>query len=1046
MLILLAIFIAGIIILPRLPQLSVKRPITISMVFLGILIIGTIALTRLPIELLPNFSFGDISIFVDIRGGIPPEEVEEQVSKPIEDSVSTVSHLRSIISISEEGRSRVVMRFEPGINMDYALLEVREKFSRIKNQLPKQIEKPVIAKFEQQDVPILIIAATGLGYTPEMLRRIVDDEIKDRILRVNGVANVDIGGGRERKILVEVDQRKLQAYRLPIGKVINALNYSNVDLLLGGYDKGKNKYLIRVLGGFDDMEDIENVGIMATPSKSIIRVKDVAVVKDSFLEAQSYSRVNVLPVVSLYIQKETEANTVEVIKQVQEVEKKLTTEILDKRIRLIETYNQAGVIEQAIDGVKRTLMWGAFLAILVLWVFLRDIRSTFIIAISIPISVIATFMCMFFLKITLNVMTLSGLAIGVGMLVDNSVVVLENIHRLREKAIKGTKVVIQGAQEMILAIIAATITTVVVFLPIVFVSKDIRILYMGLALTVAFSLISSLFVSLSIVPMLSAHLPLLQWRLFRRKETPVKPAKAMSKKFQKPLIDRLRMRYRRTLIGALRSRYLIFAISMVMFVAAIYVLCAVVEKEFVGATEQQDFTIFVELPTGAKLDISDQAVAGMEKILETIPEVKQFSSRIEKWSSKIYVKLVPLAQRARSTNEIIEDLRVRVEDVERKYREAFIYFEEAQEVETNEIILEIFGYNYNTLNEIAISMLTRMQTIPGLVDLKIRWRKGRPEWRLKVNRQKAALYGFSVDDIANVVHAQMRGLRATLFHTDAKQVEVIARLQEKDRRTLDQLRKLTLTKPDGTRIYLEQVVDFEPGLGPSKIWRKNKSRMIQVSANRGRHAFGTAANKITEALKGLKLPKDYYFDFGENYWRMIRNQKEFLALWPPGILWIVIVLIYLVLASLFESYTQPLIIMITVPLAAIGVAVALLVSKKTINIGVLMGSIMLGGIVVNNAIILIDYANRLSKNGYGPFRAIVTSGIARLRPIMMTTCTTLLGLLPMAIDKSEQANLWSPLAITVMGGLISSTILTLFIVPSTYLIFHDIRNRRWRLR
>ncbi|NQT95197.1 MAG: efflux RND transporter permease subunit, partial [Candidatus Omnitrophica bacterium] len=302
-----------------LPHFSVQRPITISMIFLAIIIIGTISLLSLPIELLPNFSSGDISIFINIRGGMPPEEVEEQVTKPIEEAISATSHLRDVISISEEGRSRVVMRFEPGINMDYALLEVREKFSRIKSKMPKEIEKPVIAKFEQEDKPVLIIAITGLGYTPEMLRRIVDEEVKDSILRVDGVANVDIGGGRERKILVEVDQRKLQSFRLPVGRVINALNVNNIDLLLGDYDQRRQKHLIRVIGGFRDMEHIKEIGIAATPSRSIIKVKDVAEVKDSFLEATSYSRVNVLPVVSLYIQKETEANTVEVIKNIQKV-------------------------------------------------------------------------------------------------------------------------------------------------------------------------------------------------------------------------------------------------------------------------------------------------------------------------------------------------------------------------------------------------------------------------------------------------------------------------------------------------------------------------------------------------------------------------------------------------------------------------------------------------------------------------------------------------------------------------------------------------------
>jgi hydrophobic/amphiphilic exporter-1 (mainly G- bacteria), HAE1 family len=1026
-----------------LPGFSVKRPITAVMIFLGIIIIGLISLTRLPIELLPNFSFGDISIFINIRGGIPPEEVEELVTRPIEEAVGSVSHLRNLISISEEARSRVVMRFEPGINMNYALLEVREKFSRIRSRLPPQIEKPIIAKFEQQDRPVMIIAATGLGYTPEMLRKIIDGSVKDRILRVNGVANVDIGGGRERKILVEVDQRQIQAYNLSIEKVISALNANNIDLLLGAFDKKRDRYLIRITGGFKSIDEIGDIGVAVTPSRSVIKVKDVANVKDSYLEAQSYARVNVLPVVSLYVQKESQANTVEVSAGIKKAISGIYEDKqIDKDIRLIEIYNQAVSIRQAIKGVKNTLLLGALFAILVLWIFLRDLRSIFIIAVSIPISVIGTFMCMYFFKITLNIMTLSGLAIGVGMLVDSSVVVLENIHRLKEKGLDIIRAVINGAQEMILAITSGTLTTIVVFLPIIFISKDIRILYTGLALTVAFSLIASLLVALFFVPMLSVYLPNINWhRIFRFKRRDADKALRLPGFNKRPVIGRIRKAYMRLLIKGLRSRYLLAFVTLILFCGAAYMLMFHIEKEFVGTTDQQDFTIFIELPTGAKLDISDQAVSGIEKILETVPEIKQFSSRIEKWSSKIYVRLVPIGQRTRSTKEVIEDLRARVEDVERRFKEAFIYFEEAEESETNEIIIDIFGYNYNTLNELAVSMLTRMQAIPGLLDLKIRWRKGRPEWNLKVNRQKAALYGLTVDDIANTVHAQMRGLRATLFHTEAKEVEVIARLQEKDRQALDQLRKLTIVNQEGTSVYLEQVVDFEPGIGPSKIWRKNKARMIQISANRGKYAFGTAAKAIQDALKDLRLPKDYYFNLGDNYWRMIRNQKEFLGLWPPGILWIVIILIYLVLASLFESCTQPFIIMITVPLSAIGVACGLWLTKNAINISVLMGGIMLGGIVVNNAIILIDYTNRLVNQGLRKKRAVITSSIRRLRPIMMTTCTTLLGLLPMAIDRTEQASLWSPLAITVMGGLLSSTILTLFIVPGTYVIFDDIRQR-----
>lgn len=1025
-----------------LPSFSVKKPITVIMIFSGIILIGLISLLRLPIELLPNYSFGDISIFINIRGGIPPEEVEGLVTKPTEDAVGSVSYLRGLTSISEEGRSHVVMRFEPGIDMDYALLEVREKFSRIRSQLPPQIEKPVIAKFEQQDRPIMIIAATGVGYSPEMLRKTIDGIVKDRVSRVDGVANVEIAGGRERKILVEVDQRKLQAYNIPIGRVIGALNLNNIDLLLGSYDKNSQKYLIRVAGGFKAISDIENIGIIATRGRSIIKVRDIAKVKDSYLEAQSYARVNILPVVSLYIQKESEANTVEVTTAIsRSLEELKNSGALDKKIRLIETYNQSLSIKQAINGVKNALLLGALFAILVLWFFLRDARSMLIIAVSIPVSIIATFISMYFLKITLNIMTLSGLAIGVGMLVDNSIVVLENIHSMRKRGLAQFKAVIKGTQDMVLAIASGTATTIVVFLPIMFISKDIRILYMGLALTVALSLMASLVVALSLVPMLSAYLPAMDWRrMFGRKNKHIVFNVRLSQKNKRSFVDVIKKNYKHLLIKGIRWRYPVIFAAAVLFCGALCLLVFSIEKEFIGTADQQDFTIYVELPTGAKLDMSDSAVSAIEKILETVPEVKQFSSRIEKWSSKIYVKLAPLEQRTRAANEVIDDLRTRVEDVERRYREAFIYFEDAEQMETNEIVIDIFGYDYNTLNEVASSMLTRMQAIPGLMDLKMRWRKGRPEWALKVNRVKASMYGLTVDDIANSIHAQMRGLRATLYHADAKEVEVIARLQEKDRRSLDQLRKLSLITPDGNNVYLEQVVDFEPGIGPSKIWRKNKARMIQISANRGKYAFGTAADKIQQALKGLRFPNDYYYSLGENYWRMLRNQREFTGLWPPGILWIVIILIYLVLAGLFESYAQPFIIMITVPLAAIGVAAVLWSTKQAINISVLMGGIMLGGIVVNNAIILIDYTNRLARAGLRVERAIIKASIGRLRPIMMTTCTTLLGLLPMAVDKTEQASLWCPLAMTVIGGLISSTILTLFIVPGVFVAFQDMRR------
>ena len=1050
------------------PDFSVRRPVTIAMLFLGFLLVGAIALTKLPIELYPNFSFGDISIIVDIRGGMPPVEVESRVTKPIEDAVGDVSHLKDLISISDEGRARVVLSFEPGTDMDFAALEVREKFSKVRSKLPPEIERPVIAKFEQTDQPILIVAATALGYTPEMLRRIVDEEIKDQIVRVQGVANVEVGGGRERKILVEVDLGKLQSFRLPIDRVTKLLNVSNLNLLAGEVDEAHHRYLIRAIGEFHSIQEIENLGIAVTPSRSIIRLKDIATVKDSFLEATSYARVDALPVISLYIQKETTANTVKVADSVMKTLDVIRRDPrLPKELRFIVTYNQAVQIKKAIDEVGSALVSGAVLTILVLgaffathWLprvlcipaalaltglsiaayrfgsipiptmtilmdillltllvgaaFWRHLRLTLIVAVAIPLACVVTFALMFFQGLTLNIMTLGGLALGIGMLVDNSIVVLDNILKHRAKGKDPKRAATQGASEMLLAIVAATLTHIVVLLPIVFVNKEIRILYTGFALTISYSLLASLAVALSSVPLLASRFSF--------------PVEMEARR------PRIFLAARRFLVGCLKARWILGLIAFFLAMAG-WQIYQTIPKEFLGTAEAEDFTVFVELPTGAKLEVSDQAVTGIEKILKETPEVKSVSSRVEPWSSKVYVKLLPLKERSRSTKDVIDALRPRVEEVERQFREAFIYFEEPHEVETNEIIVEIYGWNYDTLNQIAVEMLKRMQTVPGLTDLKIRWRRGRPEWQVKVNKVKAAQFGLSVEEIANILHAQMRGLRATLYHTEAKQVEVVTRLQEADRATLEKLRRMTFTLPNREVVSLEQIADLVPGLGPSKIWRKNHERMIQVSANRGRYPFGEAAQKVFESIKGMPFPKDYYWRFGSNYSRLVQNQKELTFA-----LGLSIILIYLVLSSLFESMLQPFIILATLPLAAMGAVATLKLTHQAVNVGAMMGMILLGGIVVNNAIILVDEVNRLRSTGRRVKRAALEAALSRIRPIATTSSTTILGLLPMALERTEQSSLWAPMALVSIGGLTLSTLLTPILVPALYLMFEDIRK------
>jgi len=1033
----------------NLSEFSVRRPVTIFMLFLAILLVGVVSLTRLPIELKPNIAYGDISIIIAIRGGMPPQEVEALVTRHVEEAVSTVSYLENIYSTSKAGESRIWLEFEPGTNMNFAALEVREKFSKIREKLPREIEKPIIAQYKESDMPILLLAVTGEGYTPEMLRKVVDEKIKERILRVKGVANVDVYGGRERKILVEVDKHKLYQYNVPMEQVVNLLGANNLNLLAGDVEQNKNKFLVRIMGEFTSLKDIKNIGIATTPQGSIIKLKEIADIKDSFFEPTSYARTDVEPVVSIYIQKESTANTIQVASDVEKELQNLKKDI-DKNIIIKATLNQAIAIKDAINAVKTSLLYGAILAVLILLVFLRNPRVTCIIAATIPISVMTTFILMFFYKISINVMTLSGLALGIGMLVDNSIVVLDNIDKKKKSVdfsktdwkVKYTASVVDGTAEVGLAIVASTLTTIIVFLPFVFVNKATQMLWSGLALTVTYSLLSSLFVALTLVPMLSDRI--------KKKPLPKKKTKKVV--FKKLVLPDMAKFYRDFLGLGLRFRYFfaLAAFGLLLLVSLFLGTKMWQQREFMAGTEEGRFTMFCELEPGAKLDVTDDMVKEIELFLSEIKEIKTFTSRVEPWSSKVYVKLVPLAKRERSTKIIMDEIRERVRPVEQKYKGGFIYFSEVVEKNLKEVVVDLYGYEYDILKELAVSIATRLGVVEGFEDIRMSRISGRPEWGITVDKKNAALYGLTTKDIADTLHAEIRGLRATLYHTESREIETVPRLRKEDRKRLDDLRKLVLFSEQGHPIMLEQVADFIPQIGPAEIIRKNKMRVIHITALATTGSLLDAVGKVKTNLADMEFPKDYYYRIGGDFDRKVKNDKE-LTQSPisfkspyfhmPGILWITIFLVYLVLASLFESYIQPVIIMISVPLSAIGIILGLKITNKPISMGVIIGGIMLAGIVVNNAIVLVDRVNFLrKKHGMDLLKSLLTAGQDRLRPIAMTTLTTILGLMPMAFDKSESSNLWSPLAVTVISGMASSTILTLFLVPSIYLIFEDLKD------
>ena len=1017
-----------------LPKISVEKPVTTWMVFIAILLIGVISITKLPVELMPDISYKKITIITRVRGGMPPAEVEELVTKPIEDAVSAVGRVEEISSRSEKGESQVVIRFEPGTDMDFAALEVREKFSRVKNKLPKEIERPVIARYEESDTYVAILAVASSKYTTEYLRRVIDEDVKEYLLRANGVANVDVYGGRERKIMVEFDQAKLDAYNLPILAVIDNLGINNLNLLAGNIEDKRNKYMMRTIGELKNVEEIKNIPVSIMPSGSLLKLKDIAAVSDSFIEPESYARLGTEAdkaphdIVSLYIHKESAANTIKVVDEIKKqisgpIREKLAKLglIMDRDLRIEMISDQADFIKKAIATVRDALYQGAILSALMLLYYLRDRRSTFIICTSIPISVIATFALMFFRNlitpqapISINVMTLSGLALGIGMLVDNAIVVIENIFTKREKKMDPKEAAITGTEEVFIAITASTLTSVVVFLPIVFVTEEVKMLYSGLALTVTFSLVASLLVAITLVPSLAA-------------KSPGDVKKGLD-------ITRLKKRYRHWLSYVIRKRYFFAAVALILFIASMF-LMRQLDKEFLGQTEQGKFTIFARLEAGAKLDASDEIVKEIEGILSTNPAVKNFSSRIEGWSSRIYISLLPFAETRQRTKDVIAWLRPKMKELERKYRGGFVYFDEITSAEMPSVSLDVYGYNYDKLNELIGGLGQGMQSVPGMVDLKRSIEPGRPEFRIIIDKERAAYYGLTTKEIADILHAETRGLRASLFHTEGQEVEIIARLDNDYRKTFDDIRNLLVTPPGGESIYLKQVARFEPAIGPSEIQRKNKNRYVELSGTSTILSKSRAIEMIKKALKEVKMPRDYYWEFGGDYEKEVQNQRQMLL-----VLLLTVILVYMVMAALFESYYQPWIIMISIPFAYVGAIFTLWVLKKPVGIGVLIGAIMLGGIVVNNAIVLIDKVNALRQEKVSLLRSVISGGSDRLRPIFLTTGTTILGLLPMMFDQSEASNLWSPLALTVTAGLTFSTILTLLLIPSIYIIFEDVRR------
>ncbi len=1025
----------------KISKFSVYHPIFIIMIILILIILGTVAFRRLPIDLLPDITYPTISIITTYTNA-SPEEMEQLITRPIEGALAAVPGVEEISSVSSEGSSSVRVSFSWGTDLDAATNDVRDRLDRIISLFPEEVERPRILKFDAASFPILILGASS-DLDPIQTRRIIDDQIKYRIERVPGVASLDIWGGLEREIHVNLDIEKIKALGLPLDLILNKIKSENVDVPAGTIERGEFEILIRTPGVYTNLEEIRNT-VVAIRDRVPIQIKEIATVEDSYQRIRRIVRVNGRPGIRLSVSKQSGRNTVEVAEAVFKEIERIQRDI--PQITLIPIIDSSKYIKRAISNVGMAAVYGGLLAILVLLFFLRNIRSTTVIAFSIPISIIATFALIYFSGFTLNIMTLGGLALGIGMLVDNSIVVLENIYRLQESGEPPLHSAIQGSDEVSAAIIASTLTTIVVFFPMVFLKGIAGIMFKQLAFVVGFSLISSLLVALTLVPMLSSKV----LRVTRIESASRNSFKERLFKRSGQIFLKIEDAYKSFLHYALNHRAIVLVAAGFLFLMSL-TLIPIIGNEFMPPTDEGEVRVSTEMAVGTRLGVADDKVKTIATIVrEDVPEMESMVESIGGGGGfrpsgahvgEMRIALVPQSKRSRSSEEIAASLRrklIGIPGIIPRVRVGQGFFMMRMGMGQGDYVqVEIRGYDLEVADEIAQKVKRIIEKVEGITDVRVSREIGTPEEIIVIDRQRAADMKLSVSQIAYSLQTFLSGTRAGSFREAGDEFWILVKIKDAEKMTLDDILDLNLTNADGQQVMLRNVVNVRPRRGPVQIERRDQERVVTVSANLSGRDMGSVMREIRERLRELPIPKDFSIVFAGDY---EEQQKAFRELFFGLIL--AIILVYMVMAALYESLLNPFVVMFSIPLSVIGVVLMLLLTHTTFNVQSYIGCIMLGGIVVNNAILLVDYTNLLRRRDKFPLReAIEEAGRRRLRPILMTALTTIMALIPLAIGINEGGEAQAPMARVVIGGLLSSTLITLIVVPVVYSIFEGLRKK-----
>ncbi len=1073
---------------------SIKRKVTISMFTVAILLFGIVSLSRLKVNLLPDLSYPTLTIRTEFEGAAPIE-IENLISKPIEEAVGVVKGVKLVRSISRAGQSDVVLEFAWGTSMDIANLDVISKLDAI--QLPIQAKKPVTLRFDPTLDPIIRYAlyfdeestdsttkkSTHIEYASlqnvdnlkaisqlKQLRIIAEEQLKKNLESSTGVASVKISGGLEEEIQVNIDQQRLAYLNIPIETVTQILRAENVNLSGGRLEEGTQQYLVRTLNEFLSVDQIRNV-VVARLNGNTIYLKDVATVEQAYKEREAITRLDGLEAVEIAIYKEGDANTVAVADMVKERIENIKN-ILPSSIKLSKVYDQSIFISSAVNEVMVSGIIGGILAIFVLYFFLRNFWATLIISVSIPVSIIATFNLMYGNDITLNIMSLGGIALGIGMLVDNSIVVLENIARHKAMGKSALQAANDGASEVGTAVIASTLTTVAVFFPLVFVDGIAGQLFRDQALTVTFSLIASLVVAITLIPMMSS----LGERKKQYSPLELKEPRTAIGRFFRVLrlfffytiptvitkVIRLILKgislvlefifslfvylfdkayqatesfYLSFLKASLNNRPFVLLIAVAAFVGSLF-LGKQIGIELIPQLSQGEFKVEFRLPPGTPIEQTDLA---LKKVQDATKEATHVNSTFAvagtgnrmdanpdeggENSGELNV-LLTSGSSSLEEEQTMASMRsslATVPGLQYKFsRPALFSFSTPVEV-------EISGFDLDKLQEVSKKITQKLDANNRFADVKSTMEIGSPEIQILFDRDRAAALGLQVSEVANRIVSNVRGDVATRYSWRDRKIDVLVRAQESDRSSIDEIKNLVVNPGSERSIPLSAIATVQVANGPSEIRRVSQQRVAIISANLAYGDLGEAAQEVQQILDQTTMPTGIFARIaGQNQEMADSFQSLIFALS------LAVFLVYLVMASQFESLLHPFIILFTIPLALIGAILALYITNTTISVVVFIGLILLAGIVVNNAIVLIDLINQLREKGMEKTEAIMEGGKSRLRPILMTTLTTTLGLLPLAIGFGDGAELRAPMGITVIGGLLVSTLLTLVVIPVMY--------------